>query len=104
MTTALLEPPTTTESVEAQIKHLSLVERLHLLSVLAMHQEMIEDGIYFIGDDPEAADYTVVDALREHPFYEASNTEIFNVCESLSGASDRALRALMVTLALQIAR
>lgn len=104
MTTVLLEPSTVTESVEAQIKRLSLVEVMHLLSVLAMHQEMSEDGIYFIGDNPEEADYTVVDALKEHPFYESDNKEIFNVCESLNGARESALRALMVTLALQIVR
>ncbi|XHX75691.1 MAG: hypothetical protein RBJ76_00070 (plasmid) [Stenomitos frigidus ULC029] len=86
------------ETFGSQLEVLSLTEKLHLLGVLAMHQQVVTDKDYDLADE----EYFMSDAYADHTFADETG-KLTGACESLQGARNQDLRGLMLALANQIA-
>jgi len=85
------------ETFGSQLEVLSLPEKLHLLGILAIHQQVIADKDYDLADE----EYFMSDAYADHTFADETG-KITGACELLHGASHRDLRGLLLALANQI--
>jgi hypothetical protein len=68
-------------------------EKLHLIGILAMREQQIEDG-----ESPD--EYPVTTAYADHPFQGSGN--VFHSVEILEWLPSRETRALILALANQI--
>ena len=75
------------------LQGLDTSEKLHLLSILSMREQQVEDG-----DNPN--EYHVTTAYADHPF--AGTESIDRCCEILDFLPSRQTRALLLALANQI--
>jgi len=85
------------ETFGSQLEVFSLTEKLHLLGILAGHQQVISDKDYDLAEE----EYLLVDAYADHTFAD-ENGKLTGACELLDGASTRDLRGLILALAHQI--
>lgn len=85
------------ETFGSQLEALSLTEKLHLLGVLAIHQQVISDKDYDLADE----EYFMTDAYADHTFADETG-KVTGACEILQGANDSALRGLMLAIANQV--
>ena len=85
------------ETFGSQLEVFSLTEKLHLLGILAIHQQVISDENF----DLEQEEYLMVDAYADHTFAD-ENGKITGACELLDGATNRDLRGLILALSNQI--
>ena len=72
---------------------LNTSEKLHLISILSIREQQVEDG-----DNPN--EYHVTTAYADHPF--AGTASIDRCCEILDFLPSRQTRALLLALANQI--
>ena len=85
------------ETFGSQLEVFSLTEKLHLMGILAIHQQVISDRNY----DLENEEYLMIDAYADHTFAD-ENGKLTGACELLDGATNRDLRGLILALAHQI--
>ncbi|XHX80854.1 MAG: hypothetical protein RBJ76_13245 [Stenomitos frigidus ULC029] len=83
------------EQFGTNLQNLPLAEKLHLLGVLAIHQQVVTQ-------EPDD-EYVLADALDEHPFEDTGAGNIELCLDTLEGESDQTIRAFMVALAAYIA-
>ena len=83
------------ETFGAQLQAFTISQKLHLLAILAIQQQVIADG------DQDSDDYRASDAYQEHPFTDEEG-KVITACRLLKGCNDRALRGVMQAIAAQL--